>query len=48
MNLPEPYLNLLNDPSIDNAKRYVAWQQEKMDRINKAQLAIASIAKDGE
>jgi len=45
---PAPVLNLLNEPSLMNAKLYIAWQEEKMDKIKKAQQVIETIVKDGE
>ena len=38
---PQPVLSLLEDPTPDNARQYLAWQDERMERVLKAQEALA-------
>lgn len=43
--LPKTVANLLNDPSPENARAYLAWQENKAAAIMKAQAAIAAVQK---
>lgn len=43
---PLVVINLLNDPTPENAKSYVMWQQAKMQRIQLAQEAVAALRED--
>ncbi len=45
---PQPVLELLNDPSPLHAREYLNWQKAKMDRIVKAQEAVARLSKDSQ
>lgn len=40
---PVPVLRLLDDPTPENARAYLAWQEEKTARIIKAQEAITQL-----
>ena len=40
---PQPVLRLLQDPSPEHARQYLAWQDEKMERVLKAQEAVAAV-----
>ena len=40
---PQPVLSLLEDPTPDNARQYLAWQDEKMERVLRAQGALAAL-----
>ena len=42
---PRPVLDLLDDPTQENARLYLAWQNEKMQRILKAQEVLAETQK---
>ena len=43
---PQPVLSLLEDPTPDNARQYLAWQDEKMEHILKAQEALAAVEQE--
>lgn len=40
---PDPVIQLLNDPTPENAKTYMDWQNQKTERIIKAQEALVRI-----
>jgi hypothetical protein len=40
---PEPVYRLLESPSEANAKAYIAWQRQKVQKIINAQRAIESM-----
>ena len=40
---PDPVLHFLNDPSAENARIYVDWQNIKMERIAKAQEVLEKV-----
>ena len=42
---PQPVLSFLEDPTPDHARQYLAWQDEKMERVLKAQEVLAEIEK---
>ena len=44
---PGPMLTLLKDPTLENAKVYVNWQKNKVERIMKAQEVIEQAIKEG-
>ena len=43
---PEPMLALLENPTSQNAKAYLAWQKLKVQRILKAQTMIDQALKE--
>ncbi len=43
---PQPVADLLDNPTPENARLYIAWQDEKMKRIHKAQEVLAEIQKE--
>lgn len=40
---PQPVLDLLEQPTKENALRYMKWQRIKMERINKAAALVAQL-----
>ena len=42
---PAPMLNLLENPTPDNAKAYLDWQKQKVEKIMKAQEVIDQVVK---
>lgn len=40
---PQPVLDLLENPTPDHARQYLDWQNEKMERVLKAQEALAAL-----
>ena len=42
----EPVADLLDNPTPDNARRYLDWQDEKMQRVLKAQEALAAVEQE--
>jgi hypothetical protein len=43
---PGPVLTLLDNPSQSNARAYLNWQKQKIERIMKAQEAIDQVLKE--
>jgi len=39
----EPVDNFLDDPTPENARQYLAWQDEKIQRVLKAQEVLAAV-----
>ncbi len=44
---PTPMLTLLEFPSKKNARAYLNWQKQKVDKIIKAQEIIEEVLKEG-
>ncbi|MBI3602616.1 MAG: hypothetical protein HY209_06985 [Candidatus Omnitrophica bacterium] len=44
---PGPMLTLLENPTPENAKVYLAWQKQKVQKIFKAQELIDQVLKEG-
>lgn len=42
---PGPMLTLLEHPSLENAEKYIAWQQQKAQKITKAQALVEQALK---
>ena len=45
---PSPMLTMLETPTPQNARAYLAWQKERMNRIIKAQQVIDEVLKTGQ
>ncbi len=45
---PGPILSLLENPTPQNAKAYLAWQKQKVQKILKAQEVIDQVIKEGQ
>lgn len=45
---PSPVLTLLENPTTDHARAYLAWQKLKVQKIIKAQEVIDQVIKEGE
>jgi hypothetical protein len=43
---PVPVINLLENPTRENAKAYLDWQRQKVQRIMKAQEMIDQVLKE--
>ncbi len=42
----EPVDNFLDNPTPENARQYLAWQDEKMQRVVKAQEVLAAVEQE--
>jgi hypothetical protein len=42
----EPVDHFLDDPTPDNARQYLAWQDEKIQRVLKAQEVLAAVEQE--
>jgi len=45
---PKVVLNLLQNPTPENAKKYIEWNQKKMEQIAKAQQIVEQITGDSQ
>ena len=45
---PKMVLNLLENPTDTNARAYLAWQRQKVEKIIKAQQAIENVLQEEE
>jgi hypothetical protein len=43
---PSIVLTLLETPTLENARAYISWQQQKVEKISKAQQVIEKIMKE--
>ncbi|MDO8675403.1 MAG: hypothetical protein Q7K71_04730 [Candidatus Omnitrophota bacterium] len=43
---PQPVADLLDNPTPDNARRYLDWQDEKIQRVLKAQEVLAAVEQE--
>ncbi len=43
---PRPVADLLENPTPENARQYLAWQDEKMQRVLKAQEVLAAVEQE--
>ncbi len=42
----EPVADFLDNPTPENARQYLAWQDEKIQRVLKAQEVLAAVEKE--
>ena len=43
---PQPVANFLDNPTPENARQYLAWQDEKIQRVLKAQEVLAAVEQE--
>ena len=43
---PQPVVDLLDNPTPENARQYLAWQDEKIQRVLKAQEVLAAVEQE--
>lgn len=43
---PQPVVDFLDNPTLENARQYLAWQDEKMQRVLKAQEVLAAVEQE--
>ena len=43
---PVPILKLLQDPTPENARAYIDWQRQKVEKIIKAQQVVDQVLKE--
>ena len=43
---PRPVADLLENPTPENARQYLAWQDEKIQRVLKAQEVLAAVEQE--
>lgn len=43
---PQPVADFLDNPTPENARQYLAWQDEKIQRVLKAQEVLAAVEQE--